>query len=59
MVWSICMGKYKGSIHEDSSLNHIANELAEVNALKRLDLKSRPNNHKAYLDIIEDLEDQA
>lgn len=33
----------------------IANELAEANALKRLDIKSRPYNNKAFGDIIEDL----
>lgn len=57
------MPKYKQfqSTNADAPLiraiNNIANELAEINKLKRIDLKSRPYNHDAYKDIIEDLKD--
>lgn len=59
------MSKYKEfkSSNADAPLiraiNNIANEIAEANKIKRLDLKSRPQNHPAYADIIEDLKDEA
>lgn len=59
------MPKYKEfkSTNADAPLiravNNIANELAEANKLKRLDIQSRPQNHPAYANIIEDLKDDA
>jgi len=61
------MGKYderwKAGVSDEanmvSSLIFIANELAEANRLKRLELKFTPIGDRWTPDVIKDLEDQA
>ena len=53
------MGKYDTNKEwsRNELLQFIANELAELNKLKRIDLQSRPYNHESYKELIEDLVD--